>query len=355
MTLEQELLLSWYREVAEINAAHGIFLVQDVRDRKFYVRKRLTVYQAEVYCHLMTHPVANTPRIYAVVEEPPVLTVIEEYIPGDTLLELLDRVGVLTPEQAVSIAAALCTILESFHSCTPAIVNRDIKPSNIKLSPDGVVKLIDLNAAKWSNDRAEQDTVLLGTRGYAAPEQYGFGPSSVLTDVYAVGVLLNVMLTGMLPNQRTAEGPVGQVIRKCVELSPSARYQSAAALRTALEALDGRPEPKPKANRREYLPPGFRTRSVLRWIFSAMGYAFLIRLGLSLEMEGASVAELVINRIAVTAALIAIVFFNGNYLGVHQRFAMTRSPSRPVRWLGMALVDLGLLLAACTMAVLLSP
>lgn len=353
MTLEEELQLSWYQEVARIDGDHGVWLVQDVRDRKFYVKKRLTVYHAQIYRHLLEHPVAHTPRIHAAVEEDGVLTVIEEYIPGDTLREHLDREGVFPQERAVDIASALCRILEEFHSRSPAIVNRDIKPVNIKLTPDGVVKLIDLNAAKWYDGDQEQDTVLLGTRGYAAPEQYGFGPSGVLTDVYAVGVLLNVLLTDRLPNQELAAGPAGKVIRKCVELSPGARYQSAAQLREALEDLNGRAKPKGHAWQKH--PPGFRTRSPLRWFLSALGYGFLLRLGMSLEVEDAGPGELLMNRLVITAALIVIVFFNGNYLGVRDRVPLTQSPNRLTRWLALAAVDFGLLFLAGGIVVLLSP
>ena len=116
MTLEEELQLSWYQEVARIDEDRDIWLVQDVRDRKFYVKKRLTVYHAQIYRHLRQRPVAHTPRIYAAVEEDGVLTVIEEYIPGDTLRELLDREGPFPTERAIDIAAALCRILEEFHS-----------------------------------------------------------------------------------------------------------------------------------------------------------------------------------------------------------------------------------------------
>lgn len=259
MTLEQELRLSYYRQVAEINGEHSIHLVQHVRSRKFFVKKCLTVYNADIYRFLQEHHIPDTPKIYLAEEDGHVLTVIEEYIPGDTLEEILEREGTLSEERTAQIAVQLCRILEEFHSCTPAIVNRDIKPSNLKLSPDGVVKLLDLNAAKWSSEQAARDTVLLGTMGYAAPEQYGFGPSSVLTDIYSVGVLMNVMLTGQLPNQCPAGGRLGRIIRTCTELSPSGRYQSVAQLREAIGQAVGKQAGRRTGGAwRAYLPPGYR-------------------------------------------------------------------------------------------------
>lgn len=344
MTIDQELRLSYYQQVADINADHSIYLVQDIRTGKFYVKKLLTVYNAEIYRYLWEHPIANTPRTILVEEDGKVLTVIEEYIPGDTLEELLSQRGSLPEEQVIDIATQLCKILADFHRCNPAIVNRDIKPSNIKVTPDGIVKLLDMNAAKWSNDQSAKDTVLLGTQGYAAPEQYGFGPSSVLTDIYSVGVLMNVMLTGELPNRGVAGGRLGKIIRKCVELSPSGRYQSVAELQTALDALSGKvTETEAKADWRRFLPPGFRKKNVIRWLFSALGYALLFYIGLGLEVENAGTLELILNRIMFTIAILCIVLFNGNYLNVHQKFVMTRSKRRWVRWLGMAIVDAVLL------------
>ena len=346
MTIDQELQLSYYQKVADIHAEHCIYLVQDVRTKKFYVKKQLTVYNADIYHYLHEHPIPNTPQIFLIVEDSGILTVIEEYLPGDTLEELLEKQGACPEDQVINITCQLCTILEAFHSCYPAIVNRDIKPSNIKLTPEGVVKLLDMNAAKWSNGQAEKDTVLLGTQGYAAPEQYGFGPSSVLTDIYSVGVLMNVMLTGDLPGRRLASGRLAGVIRKCVELSPASRYQSIREVHAVLNALSGKvtTEDQPKANWRRYLPPGFRKKNIIRWLFSALGYIFLFYIGFSLEVENAaSTAEIVLNRIFFTLAFLLIILFNGNYMGIHQKFVLTRSKHRLVRWLGMALVDFAIL------------
>ena len=338
MTIEQELRLSYYRQVADINAEHCISLVQDVRTNKFYVKKLLTTYNAAIYRHLQSHPIPNTPRIFVVEEDQGILTVIEEYIPGDTLEELLERHGTLPEEQVIRITTELLTILSAFHGRTPAIVNRDIKPSNIKLSPDGVVKLLDMNAAKWVSREADKDTVLLGTQGYAAPEQYGFGPSSALSDIYAVGVLMNVMLTGVLPGSRLAGGRLGNIIEKCVALSPGDRYQNVAQL---LSALGGQPSEIP--GWRKFLPPGFRSGNPMTWLFSAVGYVFLFYCGLSLQTKNAGIAEQWLNRIAFTVTMLCIVLFNGNYLNVHRFFPQTRSKDRRRRWLGMAMVDFALM------------
>lgn len=345
MTLEQELVLSEYRQVADIQPDHGISLVQHVRTGKFYVKKHLTVYSATVYRQLWARPVPNTPRIYYVAEDAAGLTVIEEYIPGDTLEEILKARRVLTEGEVISITRQLCRILQAFHNGTPAIVNRDIKPSNIKISPDGVVKLVDLNAAKWIRADARKDTVLLGTPGYAAPEQYGFGPSNVLTDIYGVGVLMNEMCTGGLPGRINVEGRLGKVIRKCVELSPDARYQSMDELLAALDKL-GQPEKQPSGSGswRRFLPPGFRGDNVLVWLLSGLGYFLL--LDLSASMGGKTSMERTLSGIFFGAMAFGIILFTGNYLGIQSQFPLTRSPRLWLRILGILLVD-GVIALVC--------
>lgn len=88
----------------------------------------------------------------------------------------------------------LCEILEKLHSANPPIVHRDIKPSNIIITNYDHVILLDFNAAKYFTDPNTSDTILLGTKGYAAPEQYGFGSSTPQTDIYAVGILLKELV-----------------------------------------------------------------------------------------------------------------------------------------------------------------
>lgn len=345
MTIDQELRLSYYQQVADIDSDHCIYLVQDVRNKKFYVKKLLTVYNADIYRYLMAHHIPNTPTILLVEEDNHVLTVIEEYIPGDTLEERLAQLGTLPEDDAIDVASQLCTILTAFHSCHPPIVNRDIKPSNIKITPDGVVKLLDMNAAKWSNDQSAKDTVLLGTQGYAAPEQYGFGPSSVLTDIYSIGVLINVMLTGELPNKKMASGVLGKIVKQCVELAPASRYQSVTDLHASLDQISGKGITHPrKKNWKKYLPPGFRSNNVIKWVFSALGYAALLSIGLDLQVENAGPVELIINRVAFTIMELCIVFFNGNYLNVQRCFVLTKNSKKWVRWLGMAIVDFALIM-----------
>ena len=340
--MEQELELSYYKDAAPINESHGIWLVQDQRNCKFYVRKTLTVFNRDIYRYLKNNPIHHTPKIHHVVEDGSTLVVIEDYVPGDTLEEVLSREGSLPEEQVLDIAIQLCKILQAFHHAVPPIVNRDIKPSNIKLTEDGIVKLLDMNAAKYCNDFASKDTVLLGTQGYAAPEQYGFGASNVQTDIYAVGALMNVLLTGKLPAEQKAPGKLRGIIVKCTRLAPEQRYSSIDAVLGALSALApvGVPDTRGVNGWRRFLPPGFHTGSMPVSVFAFLGYAFLLQLCLTLEIQDATPLSLVINRVGAAIALFSCVLFTGNYLNVQSKFFLTRSNHLFLRILGIAIADI---------------
>lgn len=231
---DTKLPVSYYKEIAVLNKEHGLFIVQHNETGKIYVKKVMTVYNRAVYEKLYAAHVRNTPCIYALYEENGMLTVIEEYISGDTLDDVLAICGPLPEEDVIRYTIMLCDILSELHSFEPAIVHRDLKPSNLLLTEDERIVLIDMNAARIDDREKSRDTKLLGTEDYAAPEQFGFAPSSPRTDLYAVGVLMNTLLTGNPSTERIAEGKLTPVIRKCLEMSPKDRYRSASQLKEAL-------------------------------------------------------------------------------------------------------------------------
>lgn len=104
-------------------------------------------------------------------------------------------------KETIDIAMQICKILMELHGMNPPIIHRDIKPANVMIMPEGVVKLLDFSVAKAENITKKRDTVLLGTSGFAAPEQYGFSASTPQTDIYVMGVLMNLMLTRKMPSE----------------------------------------------------------------------------------------------------------------------------------------------------------
>ena len=116
-------------------------------------------------------------------------------------------------------------------------IHRDIDPSNIMLTNDEHIKLIDFGIAKIINTHEEKDTVNLGTIGYAAPEQFGFSQSMPATDIYALGVLANELILGVHPTVKVPKGKIGKIINKCTATQISARYQTASELKKALRHI----------------------------------------------------------------------------------------------------------------------
>lgn len=167
-----------------------------------------------IYETLQKYPHPNLPKLYEVAVSEDSTVVIEEYIEGK-LPDVLD----LSKEQFLNVVRSLCSVLEFIHE--KGIIHRDIKPSNIILTEDGHVYLIDFDAARMPKEEVEKDTKLLGTRGYAPPEQYGFAQTDERADIYALGVTLNQII-----GEKNQYPRYKKIIRKCMNLDPDKRYQS---------------------------------------------------------------------------------------------------------------------------------
>ncbi len=228
--------IEYYEEVTVLNQEHKVSVVRHRENGRIFLKKIMPVYNLAVYEQLYRVPISNIPRIYALYEDKDnhTLTVIEEYISGRTLQEILDTSGPLPEATVTEYGIRLCDILNDLHKATPMIIHRDIKPSNVILTDDGRLVLIDLNAAKHCDPEKSRDTRLLGTEGYAAPEQFGFGASIPQTDLYALGVMMATLLTGDEKSRSIPDGKLSDIIRKCTKLDPADRYQNARELRSAL-------------------------------------------------------------------------------------------------------------------------
>lgn len=172
-----------------------------------------------------------TPMIYEVCSEEDFLYVLEEYVDGTPLSEHLTSAAEIDERDVRKYLIDLCSALEIIHSL--GIVHRDIKPENVIIR-DGRACLIDFSVAKVISYR-KTDTMNLGTAGYAAPEQYGIAESLPTTDIYALGVLANILLTGEHPTTKIPGGKMGRIIRKCTDIQISKRYQSAEELKKQLQ------------------------------------------------------------------------------------------------------------------------
>lgn len=196
----------------------------------------------------LDHPAL--PKLYDMVEQDGKLYMITDFIDGISLDKKLEAEGRIAEDTVTDWAIQLCTVLGYLHSAKPnPIIYRDIKPSNIMLTSSGMLKLIDFGTAREYKPMSDADTVYIGTRGYAAPEQFGTGQTSAASDIYSLGVTLHHLVTGKSPVEppfkiepircydESLSPELEAIIAKCTCESAADRYQSADELLEDLDAL----------------------------------------------------------------------------------------------------------------------
>ena len=161
---------------------------------------------------------------------------LEEYIEGEDLLTYCQK-G-CTPSDTLHFIHQLLMVLQELHTLTPPIIHRDIKPENIMITTDNRLFLIDFDAAReYDGDERENDTILLGTKGYAAPEQYGFSQTDVRADIYSVGVVCNLLIenTSFSTSQKHY---LQKIMDKATMFDPNKRYQTATEMLSDLDKIN---------------------------------------------------------------------------------------------------------------------
>lgn len=366
MTLEEESRLSFYRELTVLDEKKNIVLVQDIRNSELCVKKTLDIYSRDVYEQLASVRIEGVPAVKECIADDGKLIVVEEYVQGRSLKQVLDEQGLLNEEQAYEIAVQLVDILVRLHQLEPAIVHRDIKPSNIIIEKNGHVNLIDFNAARHVNADKNEDTRMLGTVYFAAPEQFGFGQSDERTDIYGLGATINYIMTGDKPGAGIAECRFSDILKKCLMVDAKDRYQSAEELRGVLDMLnysivqDNRKKAETAFGKdntisvvrtyrnirdiivkmyrkyqkrnydidtswRRYLLPGFRRLNVVYCLIALVWYAVIVWMTITFAVTdsktGISVTggELTMYKIAVFVLLFGMTMWFGNYLNIRRK------------------------------------
>jgi serine/threonine protein kinase len=196
----------------------------------------------------LNHP--SLPRIFDIIEDERSIYIVVDFIEGTPLNVELSKVGRFQERLVINWAQQICDVLEYLHNIKPnPVIYRDMKPSNIILNEQGNIKLIDFGIAREFKDGLDDDTIYLGTRGFAAPEQYGLGQSNVTTDIYNLGITLFNLLTGIDPNNAALwikdedrknvviSGELREIIGKCIQSNSKDRYQSVLELTKDLDRL----------------------------------------------------------------------------------------------------------------------
>ena len=366
MTLEEESRLSFYRELTVLDEKKNIVLVQDIRNSELCVKKTLDIYSRDVYEQLASVRIEGVPAVKECVADDGKLIVVEEYVQGRSLKQVLDEQGLLNEEQAYEIAVQLVDILVRLHQLESAIVHRDIKPSNIIIEKNGHVNLIDFNAARHVNADKNEDTRMLGTVYFAAPEQFGFGQSDERTDIYGLGATINYIMTGDKPGAGIAECRFSDILKKCLMVDAKDRYQSAEELRGVLDMLnysivqDNREKTETAFGKdnnvsvvrtyrnirdtivkmyrkyqkrnydinnswRRYLLPGFRRLNIVYCLIALVWYAVIVWMTITFAVTDSKTGipvmggELTMYKIAVFVLLFGMTMWFGNYLNIRRK------------------------------------
>lgn len=221
----------------------------------------------------LDHP--SLPRIVDIIDNGVTIYVVMDYIEGESLDKILNEYGAQSEEMVIGWAKQLCDALGYLHSQKPPIIYRDMKPANVMLKPEGNIKIIDFGIAREYKEQNLADTTVLGTKGYAPPEQYS-GQTDARSDIFALGMTMHHLLTGVDPRSGEAYAPVRQwnpelsegieiIIDRCVEPAAENRYQSCSDLLYDLEHP-------------ELITKGFKKKQKRKLI------SFIIALGLSALM-----------------------------------------------------------------------
>ena len=312
MDLDQRLAISYYKPIAAINEPHHVYLVQHQETKKIAIKKVLDVYNLAVYAELYRNPVAGTPRIINYYEETGQLTVIEEYISG----------------------------MQQYAE-----------------------EAVYEHVAKYHTATKDSDTILLGTQGYAAPEQYGFGQSSPQTDIYSMGILLKEMAEAS-----HCQNPyIDAVTAKCTQMNPAERYRSIGELRQALLANGGifpythagqastgdlsgsssnrsnaqtQNDPGTSANHMQFAPPGFRSKTPWKMVVALLTYIFLAWFCLSMKVNNTFGAALWVERVFALVMMLFIVASIFDYLHVRQLMPLCQHEKKSLRIFGVVVLDI---------------
>ena len=191
----------------------------------------------------LDHPAL--PRIVDIIDNGITIFVVMDYIEGESLDKILEEYGAQPEELVIGWAKQLCDALSYLHSQKPPIIYRDMKPANVMLKPEGNIKIIDFGIAREYKELSLADTTVLGTKGYAPPEQYS-GQTDARSDIYALGMTMHHLLTGIDPRTGEAYAPVRMwnpevsegmemIIDKCVQPAAEHRYQNCQDLLYDLE------------------------------------------------------------------------------------------------------------------------
>ncbi|MCR5104170.1 MAG: protein kinase [Eubacterium sp.] len=314
-----EYIDSSYQFVRWLDDKHSVQLVKSKIDGCEYVCKLKQHYNLEIYENLKRLSLDCVPQIYELIETKYGLIIFEEYIQGSSLedISLGSNQKSVIEERICEIGRKICDNLKSIHSINPPIIHRDIKPQNIIISGENIY-LIDFDIAKNYTGDKSRDTFLMGTKDFAAPEQFGFSESDVRTDIYGLGATLKYLAL----KERLDSPKLNTIIKKATQIDAKKRYQNVEEMKKALEARSGY---NIRMQIKKYLPPGFRRGNVFFMLIAAIFYLVWGFICTTFKMDPNPYTGIYyeiykwLGRIYMTVISLFIVGFSFNYLGVQDK------------------------------------
>ncbi|ALS37724.1 serine/threonine protein kinase [Enterococcus rotai] len=358
-----------YKEIEPLtDQINGPILVRENDTKEFFVKKCYPLYLQDNLMTLQKIKHSNLPSIQEVVIEDGQLYLYEEFIHGKTLTEIIKTSETLETKMILKRTLDLLEALIALHN--EGLVHRDVKPGNIMLTNDGVLKLIDFDAVRVFEEEKETDTVQLGTIGFASPEQFGFAQTDARSDLYSVGVVINVCSIKEYPKKQLSFDPfLHDLIVKATKLDPKNRYQSAMEMQAAVKekwnqlnaaqqqtvepvgiskkAIDDSEQQHVKTPIRSFLGnyvPGFRTGQPWKMTLAIIYYVFVL-IGLPGTIyEGRTMSEKLLVALDGSILFILPVLLFTNFLNFHEKIPLLNAKKNVLRGIGYSLLVLSWLI-----------
>lgn len=329
-----------YTAIDNINNSGRVLFVKNLATDKIYVQKIIPIYQKEIYEYLMANPITNTVKVYSIIDEKDFLVALCEYIDGDTLTDYINNVFLQKEDfkrngaesnNSNSIIASfykhiytLLDIINNFQK-SKMIIHRDIKPDNIIITKSGELYLIDFDTAKVFEENETKDTHLLGSEGYAAPEQYGFGSSNKSTDIFAIGKVINDYVD-IIDDEKLSK-KILPIIDKCCKIDYKDRYQSISLIKADLFRAEH--------NIMFLAIPGFRSSNLFHIVVATFFYIFLLY-----TCFFNTYVNIDTLNICIFISVISFTFILFNYLDVHRFLPFAKSKNLVLRYLSIIIYSL---------------
>ncbi len=274
--------------------------------------KRIDSSLLPIYRKLINVEHENIVTVYGITKDEYGILVVMEYFPSKTLEEKMLENGIFSIRDMKSVILQIAKGVSTIHDL--GIVHRDLSANNILIDKNGRVKITDFGIARMYDKDKNADTRILGTHGYAAPEQFGFIQTDRKADVYAIGVLMNVMLSGKMPNEKLYKGDskLMDIIQRCTSMKPSERYE----VEEIVDLLGYKISNISILKRRIIKSiPGFRSGNKVKMTLATIEYLYMTYIYLVFGMSGILKKRMfgIISFLGFLGATLGLGYFVGSF------------------------------------------